>query len=394
MHSVGGNYAYTATAYNDTPSVVQIREKLVQHPIKLRLIWVHSHVGVGIPGNELADLAPKEASIQAAFSFLVGFIVCKSTCSKSFVYASHCLMEGYGWFGTAYFMYDIWSMYKVHKQKITDKLKLMRLTSNASFMPKATNGQKNGGLYDKYMATTFNANGERLKALDIVYNNDEIADYVDDADDNVRHKRHHEDEIYDYDGECVQIPENGKWGFLKYVLTHPIMMIHHVFVGTVGFLVVTYIRGGGHCIYSYMFMMEFSTPFVSLRSILSTLGLKETRIYIINGLIMLLSFFICRVLMWPYVMWRYSLEIKLNIWQAIYGLPAGCIIGILVLFLPQLYWFFLMLKGALKVFFPINSLKKKMILDKTILSDVNGQCANGSDRSTKNGSLLHSLEKL
>lgn len=111
-----------------------------------------------------------------------------------------------------------------------------------------------------------------------------------------------------------------------------------------------YIRGGGHCIYSYMFMMEFSTPFVSLRSILSTLGLKETRIYIINGLIMLLSFFICRVLMWPYVMWRYSLEIKLNIWQAIYGLPAGCIIGILVLFLPQLYWFFLMLKGALKVF--------------------------------------------
>lgn len=148
-------------------------------------------------------------------------------------------MEGYGWFGTAYFMYDIWSMYKVHKQKITDKLKLMRLTSNASFMPKATNGQKNGGLYDKYMATTFNANGERLKALDIVYNNDEIADYVDDADDNVRHKRHHEDEIYDYDGECVQIPENGKWGFLKYVLTHPIMMIHHVFVGTVGFLVVT-----------------------------------------------------------------------------------------------------------------------------------------------------------
>uniref|UniRef100_A0A1A9W178 TLC domain-containing protein n=1 Tax=Glossina brevipalpis TaxID=37001 RepID=A0A1A9W178_9MUSC len=303
-------------------------------------------------------------------------------------------MEGYGWFGTAYFMYDIWSMYKVHKQKLTDKLKLMRLTSHASFMPKATIGQKNGGLYDKHMATTFKANGERLKALDIAYDKDDVADDIDRTGDTVRHKRHHEDEIYDYDGECVQIPENGKWGFLKYVLTHPIMMIHHVFVGTVGFLVVTYIRGGGHCIYSYMFMMEFSTPFVSLRSILSTLGLKETRIYIINGLIMLLSFFICRVLMWPYVMWRYSLEIELNVWQAICGLPMGCIIGILVLFLPQLYWFFLMFKGALKVFFPMHASKKKTMLDKVVLSDTNGQCSNGKDKSTKNGSLLHSLEKL
>lgn len=110
-----------------------------------------------------------------------------------------------------------------------------------------------------------------------------------------------------------------------------------------------YIRGGGHCIYSYMFMMEFSTPFVSLRSILSTLGMKETRSYIINGLVMLFSFFVCRVLMWPYVMWRYSVEINTSFWQATIGLPIGCIIGILILFLPQIYWFFLMSKGAVKV---------------------------------------------
>jgi len=46
-------------------------------------------------------------------------------------------------------------------------------------------------------------------------------------------------EICDYDGACVQIPKDGRWDFLKYVLTHPVMMIHHVFIGTFGLLVVT-----------------------------------------------------------------------------------------------------------------------------------------------------------
>ncbi|XP_075155014.1 ceramide synthase [Haematobia irritans] len=325
--------------------------------------------------SDVLDMTNKIVSaIQASFSFLVGLIVCKSTCSKTFVYASHCLMEGYGWFGTAYFMYDIWSMYQVHTQKIADKLKLMKITSSASFTPKPlANGQSNGGLYDKHIARTFGANGKRLIALNETDTN---------GNDDMQHIRHHEDEIYDYDGETVQIPENGKWGFFKYVFTHPVMMIHHIFVGTVGFLVVTYIRGGGHCIYSYMFMMEFSTPFVSLRSILSTLGLKESRPYIVNGLVMLFSFFVCRVIMWPYVMWRYSVEINTTFWQAMVGLPIGCIFGILVLFLPQLYWFFLMSKGAMKVFFPTKTSKK---LTANGMDTNNSKVSNGKAAKLPNG---------
>lgn len=341
--------------------------------------------------SDVMDMTNKIVSaIQASFSFLVGLIVCKSTCSKTFVYASHCLMEGYGWFGTAYFMYDIWSMYQVHTQKIADKLKLMKLTSSASFTPKPINGQSNGGLYDKHMASTFNANGKRKIALE------DDGDESNDADD-MQHMRHHEDEIYDYDGETVQIPENGKWGFLKYILTHPVMMIHHIFVGTVGLMVVTFIRGGGHCIYSYMFMMEFSTPFVSLRSILSTVGMKESQPYIINGLVMLGSFFVCRVLMWPYVMWRYSVEINTTFWQAMVGLPVGCIIGILILFLPQIYWFFLLIKGAIKVFFPPVKTSKKSSIEDKVSIDTNGNgtvTSNGSIKNSANGNgSIHSLTK-
>lgn len=97
-------------------------------------------------------------------------------------------------------------------------------------------------------------------------------------------------------------------------------------------------------------MMEFSTPFVSLRSILSTMGLKDSRAYILNGLAMLATFFVCRVCMWPYVMWRYSVAIDAaSMWAAMCGLPRGCLISIAILFLPQLYWFYLMVMGALKV---------------------------------------------
>uniref|UniRef100_A0A6P4EIU5 Protein FAM57B n=1 Tax=Drosophila rhopaloa TaxID=1041015 RepID=A0A6P4EIU5_DRORH len=262
------------------------------------------------------------SAIQASFSFLVGLIVCKSTCTKSFVYASHFLMEAYGWFGTAYFMYDIWSMYKVHTQKLADKLHLLRITKGQG--SPLSNGHANGKVNGQ--SSGGNNNGSTPGTPH---------------------------EICDYDGACVQIPKDGRWDFLKYVITHPVMMIHHVFIGTFGLLVVTYIRGGGHCIYSYMFMMEFSTPFVSLRSILSTMRLKDSRVYIANGLLMLATFFVCRVCMWPYVMWRYSLAIEAaSMWAAMCGLPRGCLVSIAILFLPQLYWFYLMVLGALKVFLP------------------------------------------
>lgn len=56
--------------------------------------------------------------------------------------------------------------------------------------------------------------------------------------------------------------------------------------------------------------MEASTPFVSVRGILSKIGLKDSPIYVINGLIMLAVFFICRIAMFPYVIYIYSLSIQ------------------------------------------------------------------------------------
>jgi len=108
--------------------------------------------------------------------------------------------------------------------------------------------------------------------------------------------------------------------------------------------------GGGDCLVAAGFLLEASTPFVSLRKILAILGLKKSNWYIINGLVMTLVFFACRVIFFPVVYYLYSVEHGASMFDTITKhVPPICSISMLVLFLPQLYWFGIMLKGGLKV---------------------------------------------
>lgn len=63
-------------------------------------------------------------------------------------------------------------------------------------------------------------------------------------------------------------------------------------------------------------MMEISTPFVSIRGILSTFGMKESKAYVINGIFMMVTFFLCRIVMWPYLFYWYSQIANITFIQA------------------------------------------------------------------------------
>ncbi|XP_050499460.1 TLC domain-containing protein 3A [Diabrotica virgifera virgifera] len=140
----------------------------------------------------------------------------------------------------------------------------------------------------------------------------------------------------------------SKW--IRYLKNNFVIVGHHIFIGCFGFLVITYLRGGlGDCFFGFVYLMEASTPFVSLRGVLSKIGMKNSPMYVINGLVMLAVFFICRIAMFPYVIYMYAESIKVDFMSAVYTLPRGCIISIMVLLLPQLYWFYLMVTGATKV---------------------------------------------
>lgn len=54
------------------------------------------------------------SAVQALFCCLTGLTVCCYSCTRNMLRTSHYISEAYAWFGAAYFLYDIWSMYVVH----------------------------------------------------------------------------------------------------------------------------------------------------------------------------------------------------------------------------------------------------------------------------------------
>ncbi|XP_039434381.1 ceramide synthase [Culex pipiens pallens] len=306
--------------------------------------------------SDVLDITNKIVSaVQAMFSCLAGFFVCRWSCPRNFLQASHFLSESYAWFAASYFFYDIWSMYKVYAAEASNKI-LATLglgANNANGAAAAAKRSKAEG--DSGAAAV--VNGGAGGALD---------------------------EIPSISNGSLSILLASKLGtpsFLRYLITHKLMVFHHLFIGSYGLMVISFLRGGlGDCVFSFMYMMELSTPFVSFRGILSIMGLKESKMYVINGLVMLFTFFWCRVFLMPYVCYYYSQVVNLPFFEAFWRLPRGCKISILALFLPQLYWFRLMLRGAIKVFG-----KKK--------SPTNGSLGNDAATNANNNGIKPSQSK-
>lgn len=164
--------------------------------------------------------------------------------------------------------------------------------------------------------------------------------------------------------------ENQKSRFRKvvdYLVCQPLIILHHLFIGSFGFLLIVYLRGGlGDCVFGFVYLMELSTPFVSIRGILSKLKMKASSLYVINGITMLFTFFLCRLAMFPYVMYMYSEFINQSIWEAMKSLPTGCKVSMAILTIPQFYWFSLMTKGACSLI-SRNKVKNKAPQQKSVV---------------------------
>lgn len=291
--------------------------------------------------SDVLDITNKLVSaVQAAFSCIAGLFVCRWSCPRNFLHASHFLSESYAWFAASYFFYDLWSMYKIYAAEAAIKLKakLLGVQSAAADNNNGDAATNGGG-----KPTTVG-----------------LHDALDDIPSVGRG-------TLSFVNPCKM----GIPSFAKYLASHPLMVFHHLFIGSYGLVVISYLRGGlGDCVFSFMYMMELSTPFVSFRSILSVMGLKQTKLYVINGLVMLVTFFWCRVFLMPYVCYYYSQVISKPFFEAVWNLPWGCKVSILALFLPQLYWFRLMVRGAVKVFFPAKDKRKHTVAAPSCGQDV------------------------
>ncbi|MEQ2158788.1 hypothetical protein GOODEAATRI_015949 [Goodea atripinnis] len=83
---------------------------------------------------------------------------------------------------------------------------------------------------------------------------------------------------------------------------------------------------------------------------ITLLHLDDSKLHRINGLIVLLTFFTCRILLFPFMYWMYGRQFGIPLHRVAFHLPLQCNVGNLVLLAPQVYWFILLLKKAQRLY--------------------------------------------
>lgn len=76
------------------------------------------------------------------------------------------------------------------------------------------------------------------------------------------------------------------------------------------------------------------------------LGLQECWLHKANGAMVLLTFFTCRIALFPYMYWAYGQHYGIPLCSVPFALPLYANLGNLCILAPQVYWFALLcMKG-------------------------------------------------
>ncbi|XP_061568347.1 ceramide synthase-like [Cololabis saira] len=138
------------------------------------------------------------------------------------------------------------------------------------------------------------------------------------------------------------------WGFLR---RESLMVLHHAAMVAVCFPAsLLWRRGKGDYFQGALFLPELSTPSVSLLKILIQYKKQHTLLHKVNGVVMVITFFCCRVLLFPYLYYAYSRYASVPVHRVPLEAPWPLNLGAAVLWSLQLYWFALICRGALRQF--------------------------------------------
>ncbi|XP_074119919.1 TLC domain-containing protein 3A [Sminthopsis crassicaudata] len=139
--------------------------------------------------------------------------------------------------------------------------------------------------------------------------------------------------------------------FKRFLKHDRLMLTHHIFILIVLVPIAQVLRGErGDFFVGCIFTAEFSTPFVSLGRILMLLKKQDTFVYKLNGVLTLGTFFVFRILVFPFMYWSYSREEGLSLWETPLHIPFLCNVINAFLIAPQLYWFALLCRKAAQMF--------------------------------------------
>ncbi|XP_047212089.1 ceramide synthase-like [Girardinichthys multiradiatus] len=128
-----------------------------------------------------------------------------------------------------------------------------------------------------------------------------------------------------------------------------LMVLHHVFMVAFCFPAsLLWRQGKGDYFQGILFLAELSTPSVCLGKVLIQYQKQNSVLHKVNGVFMLLSFFSCRVLLFPYLYYAYSRYASIPLYWVPLVAPWQCNLGAALLWPLQLYWFALICRGALR----------------------------------------------
>lgn len=130
-----------------------------------------------------------------------------------------------------------------------------------------------------------------------------------------------------------------------------LLVLHHMALLTIFMPVALFLRNGlGDFFIGCFFITELSTPFVSIGKVFIQFGLQDSSLHKINGLMVLLTFFLCRILLFPFMYWVYGQNYNIPFHKVFLHLPLHCNIGNLCILAPQVYWFILLCRKARRLY--------------------------------------------
>ncbi|XP_015745701.1 protein FAM57A [Python bivittatus] len=130
-----------------------------------------------------------------------------------------------------------------------------------------------------------------------------------------------------------------------------LMVTHHIFILLVLTPVAVHLRGElGDFFVGCIFTAELSTPFVSLGKILMQLKMQDSLLHKVNGILILVTFFLCRIVLFPYMYWAYGRQMNLPLYEVPFRIPLHCNVANALLIAPQIYWFVLICNKAMRLY--------------------------------------------
>ncbi|XP_075445695.1 TLC domain-containing protein 3A isoform X2 [Ascaphus truei] len=130
-----------------------------------------------------------------------------------------------------------------------------------------------------------------------------------------------------------------------------LMLVHHTAILTILVPIALFFRRDiGDFFVGCLYVAEMSTPFVSLGKVLIQLKLQNSLLYKVNGALVLITFFLCRILLFPFMYNAYGQQYGIPFYKVPFYIPLQCNVINASMMAPQIYWFWLICKKALRLY--------------------------------------------